>query len=299
MALPDADLKILWSRAAGLCSFPDCRQLLVRFSKGSDGFYHLGEMAHLVARSLKGPRGKGSLSANARDRYENHILLCPTCHTEIDKNAASYPTKRLLEFKAAHESWVAETLLVNIGKRSGFLNFYASLLQRMENVLLFDRWTWMIDHLWRDLAPTEAIDSGVLARTILLKAIWPGSLPSLEAAMKAVLSGWSDFSLHFASGARYRDGDAAFMLSDHVYRGIPIKARQKAEQEQEKWSTRNGELLFDYVKNLNQLIREVRETLNPAYRQEEGYFIIHDELGYRNDGASILIRPGVEQQTRK
>jgi len=293
MPLPHAEAKILWSKAAGLCSFPDCKELLVRFSKGSDGFYHLGEMAHLKARSLKGPRGKGTLSIRARDRYDNHILLCPTCHTEIDKNPQDYPVKRLIEFKAAHESWVAETLLLNIGKRVGFLEFYASLLQRMEAVLLFDRWTWMINHLWRDLAPSDAIDAGATVRSMLLRIIWPRSLPGLETAIRAVLESWSDFCLHFAAEARYRSGDAAFMISDHFSRGMPIQARLEAEEAQERWSNENGKNLFAYVTNLNRLVNEVRSTLNPGYRQDEGYFIIHDDLGYRNDGVSVFIRPGI------
>src|SRR5205823_1712220 len=84
MAVTDSDVKILWSRAGGLCAFPDCRQILVRFSKTNSEIYQIGEMAHLIARSIKGPRGEGPLAESARDTYENHILLCPTCHTEID-----------------------------------------------------------------------------------------------------------------------------------------------------------------------------------------------------------------------
>ena len=199
MALNEKELKILWSRAAGLCSFPDCKKILVNFHKRTNGSYQIGEMAHLRARSLKGPRGKGTLSPVARDRYENHILLCPTCHTEIDKDPEAYPVKNLLKFKAAHERWVAETLLANIGNRVGFRHFYTNLLGRMESILLFDRWTWMIDHLWRDVAPSDAIDSGVTIRTILLKTIWPGSLPGLEEAMRSVLEAWSDYCIHFSS----------------------------------------------------------------------------------------------------
>ncbi len=29
----------------------------------------------------------------------------------------------------------------------------------------------------------------------------------------------------------------------------------------------------------------------PSYRQEDGYFLIIDSLGYRNDGEPVIIRP--------
>ena len=293
MPLPEMEMKVLWSRAAGLCSFPECKELLVRFSKDETGFYHIGEMAHLEARSLKGPRGKGMLSPRARNRYENHMLLCPTCHTEIDKSPDAYPVELLNEFKKAHESWVAQTLMLNLSKRISYLQFYESLLGQIETILMFDRWSWMIDHLWRDLAPTEAIESGVTVRGLLLKVIWPGSIPSIEAAIQAVLESWSDFCLHFANESKYRHGDGAFMISYHIYSGMPLKARFLAEEKEQRWSEGNGNKLLVYVTNLNRLIQDVRSNINPEYRQNQGYFIIHDEVGYRNDGVSVLIRPGI------
>ncbi len=253
----------------------------------------------MVARSLKGPRGKGPLSQRARDCYNNHILLCPTCHTEIDKNSVAYPVRKLLQFKEAHERWVAETLVSHIGKRAGYRQFYTNLLDRMEKILLFDRWTWMIDHLWRDLAPSEAIDSGVTVRTILLKSIWPGSLPRLEDAMRAALEAWSDYCLHFGAHSRYRIPDVSFMVSDHFVSGMSLEDRLAAEDAQEKWSNLNGKKLAHYVVALNEMIDEVRRSLNPAYRQEDGYFLIHDDLGYRNDGVSIIIRPKGKRAKRK
>ena len=150
-----------------------------------------------------------------------------------------------------------------------------------------------IDHLWRDLAPTEAIESGVTVRGLLLKIIWPGSIPSIEVAIRTVLENWSNFCLHFASETRSRDGDGAFIVSDHTYPGMPLKARFVEEEKEQRWSEGNGNKLLAYVTNLNRLIREVRSNLNPEYRQNQGYFIIHDEIGYRNDGVSVWIRPGI------
>ncbi len=289
MALSDVDIKILWSRAAGLCSFPDCREILIRFSKTDRGFYQIGEMAHLVARSIKGPRGIGPLADDARDSYENHILLCSTCHTEIDKNAADYPVDNLQMFKIQHEHWVAETLHTHLSEKIGFLKFYGDLLRRIENLLDFDHWPWLIDPLWRDLAPASAIDSAIGIRKTLLRTIWPGNQPQLETSLKGVMEVWSKYCENFETSCRYRGDD--FMVSDHFQPWMRIEDRLDAEVEQEKWSKRNGELLLEFVERLNGMIDAVRQYLQPDYRQDEGYFLIHDDLGYRNGGRSVIIRP--------
>ncbi len=72
---------------------------------------------------------------------------------------------------------------------------------------------------------------------------------------------------------------------------MSFKERDKAEDRKHKWSAKNGELLVTFVQRLNTLIDVVREELLPAYRQDEGYFLIHDDLGYRNNGEPIIIRP--------
>ncbi len=198
---------------------------------------------------------------------------------------------QLLQFKLAHEGWIAETLHLNLEKRSSFLAFYFDLLKTMEKLLLFDRWTWVIEHMWRDLSPSEAIESGAKVRMILLKTIWPGTIPELEKAMIQALQCWSDLCLHFASGACYRDGDTAFMISHHFYQGMSLEERFKAEKKEEEWSNGNGQKIYTYVASLNHLVDTVRETLSPVYRQDFGYFIIMDEHGYRNDGRSVYTKP--------
>jgi hypothetical protein len=283
-------MKILWSRAAGLCSFPECHEILVRFSKTENGSYQIGEMAHLIARSLKGPRGSGSLATRAKNSYENHILLCPTCHAEIDKNPKDYPIEKLNTFKIQHEQWVAETLLTNIGERAGFFKFYSNLLNRIAEILQFDNWAWLIDHLWRDLAPCSAIDAAVAVRSIALRTIWPGTLPPVETAFKTVLQAWSDYCIHFETACQY-NLDASFLVSSHVQPFMSPVERMEAGAAQHNWANKNGDLLYRYVLELNVMIDVVRKCLLPTYRQEEGYFLIHDDLGYRHGGESVIIRP--------
>lgn len=103
MAFAEKDIKILWGRAAGICSNPECRKKLT--ATGADGKSFLtGEMAHQIAQSPSGPRG---IEGGGDDTYDNLILLCPTCHRTIDKAPeGTFPVEILREWKTIHEDWV-------------------------------------------------------------------------------------------------------------------------------------------------------------------------------------------------
>lgn len=104
MAIRPSDAFRLWGKAGGRCSV--CRIPLTAIS--SEGV--LGEIAHIVARSPKGPRGDGSLTAQERDSYHNLILLCPNHHTETDLGIDNWSVSRLIEVKARHEQWVQDQI---------------------------------------------------------------------------------------------------------------------------------------------------------------------------------------------
>lgn len=100
----EKDIKILWGRSGNRCAI--CKLELT-----PDGSREtLGEMAHIIARSLDGPRGSTELVSEERDSYDNLILLCPTHHSEVDKNFEAWPIGRLWNVKADHEQWVSERL---------------------------------------------------------------------------------------------------------------------------------------------------------------------------------------------
>ncbi len=51
--------KIVWARAGGLCSYPDCfKPLIVSPENHVDPLAVLGEIAHIVGHSEDGPRGE-------------------------------------------------------------------------------------------------------------------------------------------------------------------------------------------------------------------------------------------------
>lgn len=97
---------IIWARSGGICSAPGCGKVLHRDSNYlSPGTF--GELAHNVAASEKGPRGDAVRSKILVDDPENLIMMCPGCHTQIDKGGAKqYPEELLRSWKLDHEAAV-------------------------------------------------------------------------------------------------------------------------------------------------------------------------------------------------
>jgi len=103
VAISRKDIKLLWGRAAGFCSNAECRGKVTEVNEAGAS-YLTGEMAHIIAKNIGGPRSNEHEGA---DTYENLILLCPTCHTKIDKAPeGTFSTERLIEWKRQHEEWV-------------------------------------------------------------------------------------------------------------------------------------------------------------------------------------------------
>ena len=107
MTIPLPDIKQLWGRAASKCSI--CRVELDGVKENGSALIY-GINAHIVAESENGPRGKSILSLEERNSYFNLILLCPTCHDQIDKDPERYPIERLHMFKARHELRVRDEM---------------------------------------------------------------------------------------------------------------------------------------------------------------------------------------------
>lgn len=107
MAISEPDIKRLWGKAAGLCSHPDCNTDCLPFLD-LDSPTVVGEMAHVIAKKEKGPRGR---KGGGNDTYANLILLCPTHHTLVDKAPNNtFSIEMLLHWKANHERNIEQSL---------------------------------------------------------------------------------------------------------------------------------------------------------------------------------------------
>ena len=104
MSITEHTLKLLWGDAANCCAI--CKRLLTDDSS-TDRRTVLGEAAHIVARSPRGPRGAGLRPIDI-DGYDNLILLCPDDHKVIDDRPAEYSVDWLVARKLAHCRWVRD-----------------------------------------------------------------------------------------------------------------------------------------------------------------------------------------------
>jgi hypothetical protein len=100
------DLIVLWGKAAGRCSHPECKKELVAEANGEDEAAAVGEAAHIVAAADDGPRGSAWEPPRIHG-YENLILLCAHHHSVIDRQAKSHSVETLRAWKTEHEAWVA------------------------------------------------------------------------------------------------------------------------------------------------------------------------------------------------
>lgn len=100
-AIP-AGIKLnLFSASAGHCQNPGC--LAPLFPSEMGGSKHIAEMAHVIPHGEAGPRHQDRPDEDFDPHaFENLILLCPTCHTKIDKDPEGFPRNILLDWKEKH-----------------------------------------------------------------------------------------------------------------------------------------------------------------------------------------------------
>ena len=132
--ISEMDVKALWGKAAGRCSAPNCHIDLVPLLENS-GSIILGEMAHVIGRKSSAARSNTTIGVD--DTYDNLILLCPTCHTLVDKAEDDFPESLLHEWKKSWEDQVAGLTLIISNRADLFREIQARLA---ENNQIFTEW---------------------------------------------------------------------------------------------------------------------------------------------------------------
>lgn len=156
MTISPVDIKKLWGLAAGRCSKPGCGSACIEFLAAGTAVV-IGEMAHVIAHSVDGPRADGG-GGGGDDTYENLILLCPTHHTLIDKAPDDFPVETLQAWKRDHEDRVRKAFEVPV---------YAS---RAELFAAIQRLLIETKAVWRTYGPeSEAAKSNPLSN---LMEVW-------------------------------------------------------------------------------------------------------------------------------
>ena len=105
--------KMLWSESMGHCMNPECHNYL--FPNGSC----VGELAHIT------PRAEGGDVS-----FDNLIVLCRTCHKQIDDQRTEQTTGRLREWKGERNIEIREQFNTTFASFDKLRAVVAPLLQR-------------------------------------------------------------------------------------------------------------------------------------------------------------------------
>jgi len=138
MAIKTIVKRKLWATSGGFCGKPDCHADLFPFFEGGE-ITNIEELAHIIGQKKKGPRGVNPLPLSERDEFKNIILLCPTCHTIIDKNPKLYSDETIKQWKANHEKSISNIFKVpKFESREKAVKYLKPL--QAENKAIFDKY---------------------------------------------------------------------------------------------------------------------------------------------------------------
>ena len=289
MTIPARDIKILWSKAAGMCSMPDCRINLVAESSGEKQSRNalIGENCHIVATKTKGPRGKSVLSKADRDRYSNLILLCKNHHGEIDQNPADWPVELLHKVKSDHELWV-ETQLRS-AQLSKSDEWYITLVESATKYLKLESWDGICDHAIRGILWNNFVEGSGDFGTAVFRSVWPEEKAELERAIKNLSERIDQYVKHFLSMAYLRDNKV--WVEDKEWKKKWRNDYDEYVQRSKVWQQTSVNLLSNVVVALNEYADAVRAHLINDYLIFQGKFTLYDSMGVTNELREVHYMP--------
>lgn len=124
------DVKFLWGVAAQ-CTICRCHL----WHKNG---YTIGEHAHIRGENPGSARYDQDYPENKLTTEENLILLCPTCHTKIDKNESEWSVGKLLKIKKEFMDDVVRSISNTEPPKASLIVdvvdiFYNSIIQQSSN----------------------------------------------------------------------------------------------------------------------------------------------------------------------
>lgn len=277
MSISLRDHKMLWGRAGARCSL--CRTPLASISDIGLASV-IGQEAHIVARSVNGPRGESPLNTEQRDEYSNLILLCPTHHAVIDdipSGPGEYPVELLQSIKSEHERWVMSLASFDANDQLAEEQ-WAAIIDGLDKRMSWDSWTQEMSLLFStdQLISVAAYERLKEARQWILARAWPPGHTYLRETIKTMGSVLEDLLLTFEDHAgRWRDEDV--MLYTRKFYKITHwspKEYNKLLTEYEWHSALVEDLLFELTRYGNLLADITRAEIDPTYRFEQGALLV-------------------------
>ncbi len=288
MSISMKDQKMLWGRAAGRCSFPQCRMDLYEDETIADEPTHVGENCHIVSEADDGPRGDPSIPIDQRNSYMNLILLCRNHHKIIDAQESEFSVERLHQIKRDHEAWVKEQLDFDAAKQFDDEQ-YAEMIDVWEQLAHVNEWRSWNSGIFYSGQPEldKEVDSDLdKLRGWLLNRVWPKRYPSLENAFKNFRRVLEDFYNRFHEHAEpWRDTDRLLtrkfyridVWDDELYHSILSKYHFHVDLVED--------LMLELTRAANLITDRVRLHLMRSYRLHEGYLLVETGTTMRLDRA--------------
>jgi len=103
------DQNVLCTKSGNRCAMPDCRKELVAEGNDKDRSSLVAQMAHIKGEKPGSARYDAGMADADRNKHENLILVCPSCHKKIDDQPNTYTVEKLVEIKQSHEQWIIES----------------------------------------------------------------------------------------------------------------------------------------------------------------------------------------------
>lgn len=164
-ASPSNHVKLqLFADSGGYCQNPNCNKNL--FITVGESDFHIAEMAHIFSASDGGPRSDSKLTKEARGEFENLILLCPNCHTSIDKADTEYPDSLIKTWKKEHSNKINEIFNIKLcNNREEVWQLINPLM--LENKFAFETYGPMTDERFNPESEMPKVWNRNIHKTIL------------------------------------------------------------------------------------------------------------------------------------
>lgn len=292
--------KMLWGKAAGRCSMPECRLELVHDATETDDETLVGENCHIVAESDTGPRANPNMAIEQRNTYTNLILLCNNHHKVIDSQENEYTIQRLNEIKQAHEKWVREQLGFDDEKQRDE-ETYAGIIDKWSQLAHLDSWDGWTQNLAASPQPHMHIKIDKDLENLhkwLLNRIWPKRYFELEYAFKNFQRVLEDFQYVFRRNAESSFSSEEFLQIKRFYR---IR-----EWNPERYNYLTQEFLFhveliqdlalELTRAANLICHRIRQVMMRSYRTDEGHLTVASVIFEETSWKTRVILYSSEEQ---
>lgn len=126
--IPRETVVRLIAAGAGWCYKPDCSTGSLWYVVDEQTTVKLAEVAHMIAAGGEGPRADPEATEDQLTHFNNLLLLCPNCHTIVDRAPETFTLHVIQEWKTAHETRLRQFLGITRYKHRVDLNHAVSVL---------------------------------------------------------------------------------------------------------------------------------------------------------------------------